>query len=87
MKPIEMRDGETFLIMIQDGQVLSYTWDMSLPHSEFVRRATGTRPVGAWVGTVSKIDGEVVAISSKHFYDVQLPASEDVLAAVRRQFR
>ncbi len=59
---------------------------MSLPHVEFVRRATGSKPEGAWVGTVSKLDGEVMGISSKYFYDYQLPALEDVNRATREKF-
>jgi hypothetical protein len=39
------------------------------------------------VGTVSKIDGQVVAISSKHFFGYQLPAPDPVMSAVRAQFK
>ena len=53
---------------------------------EFVRRTTGALPEGAWVGTVSKLDGQVAAISSKHFYGYQLPGPEWVQAAVRDKF-
>jgi hypothetical protein len=45
----------------------------------------GELPAGAWVGTVSKIDGQVVAFSSKHFWGYQLPAPEPVMSAVRAQ--
>ena len=62
------------LIMVKDGEVIHFTPNMSLPHSEFVKRTTGQLPPGAWVGTASKLDGEVVAISSKHFFGYQLPA-------------
>ena len=41
---------------------------------------------GAWVGTASKLDGEVAAISSKHFFGYQLPASPEVADAVHRVF-
>ncbi|WP_131989662.1 hypothetical protein [Chthoniobacter flavus] len=60
---------------------------MALPHVEFVRRATGTRPERAWVGTVSKLDGEVMGITSKYFYDYQLPAPPDVNAAIKELFK
>src|SRR5437879_5356269 len=59
---IKMRDGDTILIMVKDGEVIHHTWNMSLPHVEFVRRAAGQLPEGAWVGTASKLDGEVAAI-------------------------
>ena len=83
---IKMRDGDAILVMVLDGKVAHYSWNMSLPHVEFVRRATGSRPEGAWVGTVSKLDGEVMGITSKYFFDYQLPAPPDVNAAIRERF-
>ena len=83
---IKMRDGDTMLIMVKEGVVVHFTPNMSLPHVEFVRRTTGQLPAGAWVGTVSKLDGEVAAISSKHFFGYQLPGSEWVQTAVRNTF-
>src|SRR5437868_13169465 len=83
---IKMRDGDTMLIMVKDGAVIHFTPNMGLPHVEFVRRATGELPEGAWVGTASKLDGQVAAISSKHFFGYQLPAPPDVAEAVRRTF-
>ena len=83
---IKMRDGDTMLIMVKGGEVIHFTPNMSLPHSEFVKRTTGQLPEGAWVGSVSKLDGEVVAISSKHFFGYQLPAPAEVAEAVRRNF-
>ena len=74
------------LIMVKDGEVAHFTPNMSLPHVEFVKRATGTLPEGAWVGTVSKIDDEIAAITSKHFFGYQLPAPLDVREAVLRKF-
>ena len=71
---IELTNGQTLLVVVRDGRVVEYTWDMGLPHVEFVKRRFGELPAGAWVGTVSKIDGDVVAISSKYFYGYQLPA-------------
>jgi hypothetical protein len=84
---IKLTDGQTLLVIVKDGCVLEYTWDMGLPHVEFVKRRVGELPAGAWVGTVSKIEGEVVAISSKYFYGYQLPAAESVTTAVRALFR
>ena len=83
---IRMRDGDAILVMVKDKTVIHYSWNMSLPHVEFVRRATGKLPDGAWVGTVSKLEGEVMGISSKYFYDVQLPAPEEVNEAIRARF-
>jgi hypothetical protein len=83
---IKMRGGDTMLIMVKDGAVIHFTPNMSLPHSEFVKRTTKELPEGAWVGTVSKLDGEIAAISSKHFFGYQLPAPPDVAEAVRNTF-
>lgn len=83
---IKISNRETMLIMVKDGAVIHFTPDMSWPHAKFVRRATGKLPEGAWVGTVSKLDGEVAAISSKHFFGYQLPGPDWVQAAVRNTF-
>ena len=83
---VKMRDGDAILIMVKDGEVIHHSWNMGLPHAEFVKRTTGQLPAGAWVGTASKLEGEVVAISSKHFFDYQLPAPPEVADAVRRTF-
>ena len=83
---IKLHDGETMLIMVKGGEVVHFTPNMGLPHSEFVKRTTGQLPTGAWVGTVSKLDGEVAAISSKHFFGYQLPAPAEVADAVRKTF-
>ena len=45
-----MGDGDTMLIMVKDGEVVHFTANMSLPHVEFVKRATRELPAGAWVG-------------------------------------
>lgn len=83
---IKMHDGDTILIMVKDGEVIHYTWNMSLSHFEFVKRMTGDLPAGAWIGTASKLDGDVIAMSSKHFFGYQLPAPLEVAEAVRRTF-
>jgi len=83
---IKMRDGDTMLIMVKGGDVIHFTPNMGLPHSEFVKRTTKELPAGAWVGTVSKLEGEVAAITSKHFFGYQLPAPDEVMEAVRRKF-
>jgi len=38
------------------------------------------------VGTVSKLHGQVAAITSKHFFGYQLPAQPDVAGAVLKTF-
>lgn len=83
---IKMRDGDAVLVMVKDGKVLPYTPNMSLPHVEFVRRAAGSLPEAAWVGTISKLDGEIAVISSKYFFGYQMPAPEEVTQAVRKMF-
>jgi hypothetical protein len=83
---IRMRDGDAILVMVKDGQVVHHSWNMSLPHVEFVRRTTGELPAGAWVGTVSKLDGEVMAMTSKYFFDYQRPAPPEVRAAICETF-
>ena len=64
--PVEIGNGQTYLIIVQGDRVIDYTWAM-MPHIEFVKRSVGKLPDGAWVGTVSKIDGEIAVISSKTF--------------------
>lgn len=83
---IGLRDGDTLLIMVLDQKVLHYSWNMSWPHAEFVKRTTGQLPVGAWVGTVSKMGGQIAVISSKHFFGYQLPAPVEVAEAVKNVF-
>lgn len=85
-EPIEIGNGQTLLIIVQGDRVIDYTWAM-MPHVEFVRRSVGKLPEGAWVGTVSKINGELAVISSKTFYDVQMPAPEWVAKTVRSVFK
>lgn len=71
---------------VKDGEVVHHSWNMSLPHVEFVRRATGELPEVAWVGTVSKLNGQIMAMTSKDFFDYQLPAPNEVNEAVLRTF-
>jgi hypothetical protein len=85
-EPIEVGDGQTLLIIVQGDRVIDYTWAM-MPHVEFVKRSVGKLPEDAWVGTISKIDGELAVISSKTFYDYQMPAPEWVSKTVRGMFR
>ncbi len=81
-----MRDGDTILVMVKDGKVLHHSWNMGLPHVEFVKRATGELPQGAWVGTISKLDGQIAVMSSKYFFGYQLPAPPEVTTEVKSMF-
>ena len=58
-----------------------------MPHVEFVKRSVGKLPEDAWVGTISKIDGDLAVISSKTFYGVQMPAPEWILKTVKATFK
>ena len=81
-----MRDGDAILVIVKDRKVIHFSPNMSLPHVEFVKRTTKELPAGAWVGTVSKLDGEVAAMSSKFFFGYQLPAPPDVAKAIHETF-
>jgi len=83
---IKMRDGDTILVMVKDGQVIHFSPNMSLPHAEFVKRTIKQLPEGVWVGTISKLDGEIAVITSKHFFGYQLPAPTEVTEAVKKVF-
>lgn len=83
---VHLQNGDVLLVMVKDGVVLHHSWNMCLPHVEFVRRRTGSLPAGAWVGTVSKLHDEVMGITSKYFYDYQLPAPSEVHEALNNFF-
>ena len=85
--PIQLQDGDTLLAVVKDSKVVAHTWDIALSHAEFLKRALGTLPEGAWIGTVRKADGEITAFNSRTFYGNQLPAKREVLDAVRAMFR
>jgi hypothetical protein len=84
---VSLQNGDTLLAIVKDGRVIAHTRDIALSHAEFVRRTVGELPVGAWVGTVRKADGEVIPFNSRTFYGNQLPAPDHVVAAVRAMFR
>jgi hypothetical protein len=81
-EPTDIGDGQTYLVIVRGDRVVDYTWAM-MPHIEFVKRSVGKLPQDAWVGTISKIDGELAVISSKTFYGVQMPAPEWVAKVVK----
>lgn len=84
---IDLSEGDACLVIAKAGKVLYHTPDLALSHAEFVKRAMGTLEKGAWVGTIRKCDGEIVALSSRTFYGNQLPPSPDIMEAIRGQFR
>jgi hypothetical protein len=84
--PVQLRDGDTLLAVVKDGQVTAHTWDIALSHAEFVRRTLGELPAGAWVGTIRKANGEVMPFNSRTFYGNQLPAPQAVVDTVRGMF-
>ncbi len=83
---IKLRDGDAILVMVKDGKLLHHSWNMGLPHVEFVRRTTGQLPEGAWVGTVSKVEGSIAAMTSKYFFGYQMPAPPEVAEVVKQAF-
>jgi hypothetical protein len=86
-KRIRLRDGDVLLASVQDGKVIAHTFDVALSHREFVTRELGTLPDGAWVGTIRKFDGRIVAVNSRTYYENQLPAPAEVFAVINRTFR
>jgi hypothetical protein len=86
-KRIRLRDGDVLLASVQDGNVIAHTFDVALSHREFATRELGSRPEGAWVGTIRKFDGRIVAVNPRMYYENQLPAPAGVFAVINRKFR
>ncbi len=84
---IALREGDAWLAVVKDGKILAKTSDMLLSHKEFVARALGTLPKDAEVVTIGKFCGKVVAITSKTFHGVQVPASAVAQTAAQGVFR
>jgi len=84
---IRLGPDDAALVSVRDGKVIAYTLDVTLSHKEFVTRELGELPDGAWVGTIRKLDGAVVAMNSRTYYGNQLPAPPEVFTAVRAAFR
>jgi hypothetical protein len=84
---IRLRDGDVFLASVQDGKVIAHTFDVALSHREFVTRELGSLPAGAWVGTIRKFDGRIIAVNSRTYYENQLPASAEVFVVINRTFK
>jgi len=47
---IIMRDGDAILIMVKGGEVIHHSWNMSLPHVEFVKRTLASSPTALGLG-------------------------------------
>jgi hypothetical protein len=84
---VSLQNGASLLAIVKDGRVAAHTRDIALSHAEFVRRTVGELPKGAWVGTIRKADGVVTPFNSRTFCGNQLPAPEEVVAAVRAMFQ
>ena len=82
-----LRDGDTLLASVKDGELIAHTFDVVLSHAEFVKRSLGSLPDGAWVGTIRKSGRQVIAVNSRTFYGNQLPAPQTVLDVVKKHFR
>jgi hypothetical protein len=75
----QLVDGAMLLMIVKGDKVTHYSGNLLLSHMEFVKRTTGTLQEGAWVGTVHKVDGSILAFNSKTFYGVEMPAPQWVL--------
>ena len=82
-----MRNGDAILVMVKDGRVIHHSWNMSLPHVEFVKRATGQLPDGAWLeqfrNRTARLWRSPRSVSLKNY---QLPAPADADKPVREMF-
>lgn len=85
--PVHLNDGDSLLVIVQEGKVIAHTWNIALSHAEFVRRTFGELPDGAWVGTIQKADGEVTSFNSRTFFGNQLPAPQEAWDAVKAMFQ
>jgi hypothetical protein len=52
-----LREGDTRLAVVRDGRLLVESADITLSHAEFVRRALGTLPQGAWDDFMEVLSG------------------------------
>jgi len=81
-EPIEIAEGQTLLIIVQGDRVVDHD-----AARRICQRSVGELPEGAWVGTISKIGGDLAVISSKSSYGYQLPAPEWVTKTVKAAFK
>jgi len=83
---INLAEGEASLVLMKNGQLVAQQPVASmLPHAEFAALngavvADGSLAPGFWVGTIGKVNGNVVAMNSMTFYGNQLPNATATLA-------
>jgi RHS repeat-associated protein len=86
-----LAEGEASLVLMKDGQLVAkQAVGSMLTHAEFAAQngavaADGSLAQGYWIGTVGKVNGQVVALNSSTFYGNQLP-SADATFALRSTF-
>ena len=86
VQKIELNDDAIVLVIVRDEQVMHHSGNLLLSHAEFVKGQRAHSKDGAWVGTVHKVDGAVMAFSSKTFYGVEMPAPQWVSDVARASF-
>jgi hypothetical protein len=84
--PTLLQEGETFLAVFKNGEMLARTRNTLLPHAEFVKRFLGTLSEGSEVITFGKYQGQIEALLSATFHGNRLPASAATLAALKKLF-
>ena len=82
----QVRDGASFLALVNRDEILRFSFDICLSHKEFVKRTVGELPEGAWVGTVNKTGGDLMAMNSYTFYGNEMPAPAWVQERVDEAF-
>jgi RHS repeat-associated protein len=76
---INLAEGEAALVLTQNGNLVAQQPVGSmLSHAEFASQygalaSDGSLAPGYWVGTIGKVNGQVVAMNSMTFYGNQLP--------------
>ena len=82
-----LRQGDPMLAVVHGGKVITQTSDIALSHADFVQRALGQLPGGAQVVTIGKRGDDIIALNSRTFHGNQLPASDEVMSAIKAVFR
>jgi RHS repeat-associated protein len=82
-----LSEGDAILAVVQDGKIIAQSGNLLLSHEQFVARTVGTLQEGAEVVTIGKINGQVLAITSKSFHGHQIPASASAQKAALGAFR
>ena len=86
LQKIKINEGAMLLAIAKGDKVTHYSGNLLLSHVEFVKRSVGILQDGAWVGTVHKAGGAIIAFNSKTFYGAEMPAPQWVLDVVRSNF-